>query len=84
MIKWMMGLWLVLCGVQALAQVRAPSVVFLNPGHSDEPFWREYSRYMQDAAQDLGLELRVLYGERDPARMLGNAHEVLRGITPIT
>ena len=82
MIKWMMGLWLVLCGVQALAQRQAPSVVFLNPGHSDEPFWREYSRYMQDAAQDLGLELRVLYGERDPARMLGNAHEVLRGDHP--
>ncbi len=30
------------------------SVVFLNPGFSDEPFWVGYSDFMQAAADDLG------------------------------
>ncbi|WP_395504297.1 ABC transporter substrate-binding protein [Ectopseudomonas hydrolytica] len=57
-------------------------MVFLNPGYSDEPFWVAYSRYMQDAAGDLGVELRVLYGQRDNARILDNAHQVLAGKHP--
>lgn len=57
----------------------ATSVVFLNPGLSSEPFWVNYSSYMQDAADDLGMQLRVMYGERDPHKTLGNAREVLQG-----
>lgn len=82
MIRWVLGLWLLLCCALASAQQRAPSVIFLNPGYSDEPFWTDYSRYMQDAADDLGIELKVLYGERDPARMLSNARQVLDGEHP--
>lgn len=56
----------------------ATSVVFLNPGHADERFWVDYSLFMQDAADDLGMQLRVLYGERDTQTILANAHQVLR------
>lgn len=82
MIRWVLGLWLLLCCASVTAQPRAPLVIFLNPGYSDEPFWSDYSRYMQDAAGDLGMELKVLYGERDPVRMLANARQVLDGEHP--
>lgn len=82
MIRWVLGLWLLLCCALASAQPRAPSVIFLNPGYSDEPFWTDYTRYMQDAAGDLGIELKVLYGQRDPMRMLSNARQVVEGEHP--
>ena len=82
MIRRVLGLWLLMCCALASAQPRAPSVIFLNPGYSDEPFWTDYTRYMQDAAGDLGIDLKVLYGERDPARMLSNARQVLDGEHP--
>lgn len=59
MIRWVLGVGILMCCALAAAQSRAPSVVFLNPGFSDEPFWIDYSRYMQDAADDLGIELTV-------------------------
>ncbi|AYC35073.1 LacI family transcriptional regulator [Pseudomonas cavernae] len=59
--------------------VHAASVVFLNPGRSNEVFWTSYSRFMQAAADSLGMELRILYAERDPHLMVRQAHQVLRG-----
>lgn len=55
----------------------ATSVVFLNPGRSTEVFWVGYTRFMQAAADDLGFELTVLYGERDTQRTLQQARETL-------
>lgn len=46
------------------------SVVFINPGRSDEPFWRSVTRFMQPAAQQLDIELEVLYAERDHLKMI--------------
>ncbi|MBE8592829.1 ABC transporter substrate-binding protein [Pseudomonas sp. MAFF 301449] len=57
----------------------ATSVVFLNPGMSTETFWVSYTQFMQAAAKDLGLDLRVRYGERDAANTLLQAREVLQG-----
>lgn len=57
----------------------ATSVVFLNPGMSTETFWVSYTQFMQAAAKDLGLELRVRYGERNPDKTLVQAREVLQG-----
>jgi len=57
----------------------ATSVVFLNPGVSTETFWVSYTQFMQAAAKDLGLELRVRYGERDADNTLLQAREVLQG-----
>lgn len=82
MIKWLLGLLLVLQACCASAQDRPFSVVFLNPGFADEPFWSHYTHYMQDAASDLGIDLRVLYAGRNTTRMLANAREVLDGEHP--
>jgi ABC-type sugar transport system substrate-binding protein len=46
------------------------SVVFINPGKSDEPFWRSVTRFMQPAAQQLDIRLEVLYAERDHLKMI--------------
>ncbi|MEO4049244.1 ABC transporter substrate-binding protein [Pseudomonas sp. CAU 1711] len=53
-------------------------MIFLNPGFSNEPFWVAYSRYMEDAAGDLGMQLEVLYGERQPQNVLIHARSLLQ------
>lgn len=63
-----------LCG---WASAQATSVVFLNPGFSNERFWVDYVRYMDDAAGDLDIQLEVLYGERDAENILRQARSVL-------
>ncbi|WP_321355071.1 ABC transporter substrate-binding protein [Pseudomonas extremaustralis] len=57
----------------------ATSVVFLNPGLSNETYWVSYAQFMQAAAKDLGLDLRVRYAERDNANILNQAREALQG-----
>ncbi|MDP1614056.1 MAG: ABC transporter substrate-binding protein [Sulfuritalea sp.] len=57
--------------------VLAMSVVFLNPGKSDEKFWLSVSQFMAAAGDSLGIELEVLYAERDATRMIGNARRVV-------
>lgn len=61
------------------AMAHAASVVFLNPGTSTEAFWVNYAQFMQAAAKDLGLDLRVRYSERDPRNTLAQAREALQG-----
>ena len=77
MIRWVLGLLAVFNWSAVWAQEPPLSVAFLNPGHADERFWADYSRFMRDAAGDLGMELQVFYGERDTARILRNARLVL-------
>jgi ABC-type sugar transport system substrate-binding protein len=52
------------------------NVVFINPGRSDEPYWRSVTRFMQPAAQQLDIGLEVLYAERDHLKMIELAKEV--------
>ncbi|AZN37741.1 ABC transporter substrate-binding protein [Iodobacter ciconiae] len=47
----------------------AISVLFINPGKESEAFWVNVSQSMAAAAQNLGMELRVVYAERDHLRM---------------
>lgn len=61
------------------AVAQATSVVFLNPGNSTEAFWVSYAQFMQAAARDLGLDLRVRYSERNPEATLVQAREALQG-----
>lgn len=61
------------------ASAQAASVVFLNPGYSNETFCVDYSRFMQAAASDLGMTLRVQYSERRADLALTQAREVLQG-----
>ena len=68
-----------LLGPAFCGMAQAASVVFLNPGTSTETYWVSYAQFMQAAAKDLGLDLRVRYGERDPHNTLAQAREVLQG-----
>ncbi len=55
------------------------SVVFLNPGSPGETFWASYSQFMQSAADELGMDLRVEYGERRTDLALSQARAALDG-----
>lgn len=74
--------WLAILSVFAFnvaAQLAAAAdlnVVFINPGRSDEPFWRSATRFMQPAAQQLDMHLEVLYAERDHLKMIELARQV--------
>lgn len=46
------------------------SVTFINPGYSDEPYWHDASRGMRAVAESLGIELEILYADRDPIRQI--------------
>lgn len=52
------------------------SVVFINPGRADEPYWRSVTRFMQPAAQQLDIQLEVLYAERDSLKMMELAKQI--------
>lgn len=54
----------------SIAQAADFSVVFINPGRADEPYWRSATRFMQPAAQQLHIDLEVLYAERDHLKMI--------------
>ncbi|WP_236196909.1 ABC transporter substrate-binding protein [Pseudomonas glycinae] len=58
---------------------RAESVLFLNPGSTQETFWLSYSQFMQAAARDLGIDLRILYAQRQPELTLAQARLALQG-----
>ena len=60
--KWLCvaALWTALQPL-ALAQ----SVVFINPGKSDEAYWVGASNAMQKASDSLGMQLQVRYAERN-------------------
>ncbi|WP_339523394.1 ABC transporter substrate-binding protein [Pseudomonas sp. EL_65y_Pfl2_R96] len=73
------------CGVVlALGTVLGPcaqaaSVLFLNPGTTQEVFWVSYSQFMQAAAKNLGMDLHIRYSERNAETTLKQAREALQG-----
>ncbi|BBU44390.1 ABC transporter substrate-binding protein [Pseudomonas monteilii] len=68
-----------LCLALPLAASAQPSVVFINPGLSTETFWTSYTRFMQAAADELGMNLRVEYSERRADLALTQARAILSG-----
>jgi ABC-type sugar transport system substrate-binding protein len=70
---------LLLLGMAFGTSARAESVLFLNPGATDEAFWVSYSQFMQAAARDLGVDLRILYSQRQPEMTLAQARVALQG-----
>jgi ABC-type sugar transport system substrate-binding protein len=54
------------------------SLLFLNPGTPVELFWTSYSQFMQAAADDLHIDLRILYSNR-PEVVIAQAREALLG-----
>jgi ABC-type sugar transport system substrate-binding protein len=70
---------LLLFGALFQTSVRAESVLFLNPGSTQEAFWVSYSQFMQAAARDLGIDLQILYSQRQPELTLAQARLALQG-----
>lgn len=62
------GLTLLLSLLPAISW--AFSVTFINPGHADEPYWRDASMGLRAAARSLGIELEILYADRDPIQQI--------------
>lgn len=58
------------------AAAAAQSVVFINPGRSDERYWTTVSEAMQDAASSLGMQLQVRYAQRDHLRPIEIARQI--------
>lgn len=54
----------------------AQSVVFINPGKSNEAYWVAVTQVMQQAARSLGMQLEVIYAERNRLLPMELAKEV--------
>lgn len=52
------------------------SVVFINPGKSDEIYWVTAARAMEASARSLNVNLEVLYAERDHPRQVVFAQQL--------
>lgn len=83
-LHWVSAACLLTLSVLAMAAPAGPtaarspaSVVFLNPGYTDEPFWVGYTEFMHAAASDLGMQLTVINGERDHRLLLQRDRELL-------
>ncbi|HUL56818.1 MAG TPA: hypothetical protein VLT60_07445, partial [Usitatibacter sp.] len=71
-----MRAFLLVVGLAACAAAWPQSVVFINPGKSDEVYWVTAAHAMESAARDLGMKLEVLYAERDHTRPIEFAREL--------
>lgn len=54
------------------------SVVFINPGKSNEVFWLMVSDFMEASAKNLGINLEIKYGERNHLNDIKIAQEISR------
>lgn len=68
-------LLLVWCALLSSA-LWAQSVVFINPGRSDESYWISVNRSMQQAALSLGMRLEIQYTERDRLAPIDIARQI--------
>jgi ABC-type sugar transport system substrate-binding protein len=78
MLKFLCGALLAL-GTVVGSSAQAESVLFLNPGTPREVFWTSYSQFMQAAADDLRIDLRIVYSDRTSEITIGQAREALLG-----
>lgn len=73
--RWVLIALAFLLGL-AVFPAAAQSVAFINPGRSGEAFWVTVSRSMEAAARSLGMQLEVLYAEREFPRALALAQQI--------
>jgi ABC-type sugar transport system substrate-binding protein len=66
----------------SFSQAEKPTVLFINPGNTGEVFWDMVSNFMMAAAQDLNLDAKVVYAERDHLKMVDLAKEAAQSKTP--
>lgn len=79
MVRFFSGCLMLAIGALWLSGACAASVVFLNPGSASDPYWSSYSRFMQAAADRLGLSLQIYYTDRDTRTLGGLARKALQG-----
>jgi ABC-type sugar transport system substrate-binding protein len=79
MIRFFCGCLIFVVSSLWLGGAWAASVVFLNPGSAQDPYWSSYSRFMQAAADRLGMNLTVYYTDRDTRTLLTQARKTLQG-----
>ncbi|HLO77875.1 MAG TPA: ABC transporter substrate-binding protein [Magnetospirillum sp.] len=65
--------------VRAQRHVQA---LFINPGRHDEAFWSDVSRAAAVAAEHLGIELGVVYGERNRITTLEVGRQAIGAAAP--
>ncbi|MBT9455330.1 MAG: ABC transporter substrate-binding protein [Burkholderiaceae bacterium] len=78
MIRALFALTLSLCCPLCLAF----SVVFINPGRSDEAYWVAAGQAMQAAADSLQISFEQRFAERDPLRVQQIAREIVARPAP--
>jgi ABC-type sugar transport system substrate-binding protein len=54
-----------------------PSAIFISPGYRDDIFFSRMESFMKAAAHDLGIDLRILYGQRNYATTFKVVSQVL-------
>ena len=60
----------------------AQRVTFINPGKSSEGYWVTVSQVMQQSARSLGMELEILYAERNRLMPITLAKDCLLYTSP--
>ena len=64
------------CLLLAPLPLLAQSIVFINPGKSNETYWVTAARAMEAAAASLGMKLETRYAERDHLRTIEFARQI--------
>lgn len=68
--------------VYATEESKAPfKLLFINPQKKELEFWQETTDFLQTAADNLGIELQVVYGEGNPLRAAQLAKELTQSDT---
>lgn len=73
----MLRLCALLCGLLLAPSLWAMSVVFINPGKSDEIYWLTAAKAMEAAARSLDVQLEVVYLEREHHRAEAIARQIV-------
>jgi ABC-type sugar transport system substrate-binding protein len=75
-------LFALILSLSSLAFSKEIDVVFLNPGESSEKgtgsFWRMVSDFMEEASDDLDINLEVIFSERNHIKMKEQARELAK------
>ena len=84
---WGLVLCCVCCWLSSAGAAETMRVTFINPGISDPNnptggFWLSVSAFMQAAAEDLNIDLEIIYAERNHILMKQQASEVARRAHP--
>lgn len=78
---------ILVCSINAFAADLRFKVTFINPGPEDVnapsgPFWNSVAQFMKAAAEDLNIDLEVIYSARNHILMQNQAYEVCKRKNP--